>query len=282
MQNSFNINSPVLTYHLEALRDLISKTEDGKYRLSATGEGAIALMERVEEPPRTTSNTFPSTRRRRTVSFFRLTATIVAITLLISGWSLASVSSIRTNYSLPYESFSRKASTTINGVVYDTSITTIVPPTEELVADGVTVISVRIKHVENVSRGTCNITLRYVEYSPVEDRYVPKQKNYTVGQFLPSQTSDGLIFSGFISLPASIGLGKDEQPLPRDIVISLLANTTDPMPALLLSVEAPIYGSYVETQPYRNQGFLCIAAGVMILIAALASSVFLQIDERRH
>jgi len=64
MQTSFNINSPILTYHLEALRDLVSKTEDGKYRLSATGEGATALMEKVEEAPKTMSRIFPSTRRK--------------------------------------------------------------------------------------------------------------------------------------------------------------------------------------------------------------------------
>jgi DNA-binding transcriptional ArsR family regulator len=282
MQNSFNINSPVLTYHLEALRDLISKTEDGKYRLSSTGEGAIALMERVEEAPRTMSRTFSSTKRRRILSLFQLTTTILAIALLISGGYLASVSSIQTSYSLPYEYFSTKSPTTINGVVYDTSITINVPPTEDLVVNRVALISVRIKHIENVSQGICNITLRYVEYSPAEDRYVPKEGNYAAGQFVPSETRDGLIFSGFISLPPSIGLGISQQPLPRDIVITVLTNTTDPNPASLFSVEAPIYGSYVETQPYRNQAFLCIAAGVMILIAALALSVFLAIDDQRH
>jgi DNA-binding transcriptional ArsR family regulator len=136
MQNSFNVNSPVLTYHLEALRDLISRTEDGKYRLSATGEGAIALMERVEEAPKTTSRTVSPTGRRRVLSLFQLTTTILAITLLISGWYLASVSEIRTSYSLPYESFSRRTPPTINGVIYDTCITTLVPPTEEPVTNG--------------------------------------------------------------------------------------------------------------------------------------------------
>ncbi|MGA2768587.1 MAG: hypothetical protein ABSF24_09790 [Candidatus Bathyarchaeia archaeon] len=49
----------------------------------------------------------------------------------------------------------------------------------------------------------------------MEDRYVPKEQNYTAGQFLPSETSDGLIFSGFISLPATIGLEKANNPYPR-------------------------------------------------------------------
>jgi DNA-binding transcriptional ArsR family regulator len=282
MQNSLNINSPVLTYHLEALRDLISKTDDGKYRLSSTGDGATALMERVEEPPKTTPRTF-ATRHRRILSLFQITTTILALTLLTSGWYLASVSSTQTSYSLPSESLSQKTPTSINGVVYDTSITTTVPPTEGLIANSVDLIFVRIKDIENVSKGIINITLRYVEYSIAEDRYVPKEENYTAGQFLPSETSDGLIFSGFISLPASIGLAKSEQPLPRDIVISVFTNTTDPNPASLLSIEAPFYQNlYVETQPYRNQGFLCTAAGLMILFATLMLSAFLAIDMQRN
>jgi DNA-binding transcriptional ArsR family regulator len=281
MQTSFNINSPVLTYHLEALRDLVSKTEDGKYRLSATGEGTTALMEKVEEAPKTMSRIFPSTRRKRIMNLFQLTATILAITLLISGWYLVSVLAVQTSYSLPYESSALKTPTTVNGVVYDTCINTRVSPTEGLVVDGVTVISVRIRSIENVTQGIYNLTLRYVEYSPAEDRYVPKERDYS-GEFSPTEIKVGQIFSGFISLPASIGLGKSEQPLPRDIVITVLTNTTDPHPASLLNVVAPIYGSYVESQPYRNQGFLCIAVGVIVLIAAFTLSIFLLIDEHRH
>jgi DNA-binding transcriptional ArsR family regulator len=131
MQNSLNINSPVLTYHLEALKELISKTEDGEYRLSSTGEGATALMERVEEAPRTMSTIF-SSRHKRILSLSLVTTTILAIALLTSGWYLSSVSSIQSSYSLPYESFSQKTPTTINGVAYDTSINTTVPPTEGL------------------------------------------------------------------------------------------------------------------------------------------------------
>jgi DNA-binding transcriptional ArsR family regulator len=283
MQNSLNINSPVLTYHLEALRDLVSKTEEGKYSLSSAGEGATALMERVEEAPKVLPRTFASTRHRRILSLIQIATIILAIALLISGWFLASVSSFQNSYSLPYESFSIKTPTSINGVVYDTSITTTVPPTEGLVANRVDVIFVRIKNVENVSNGIINITLRYVEYSVAEDRYVPKEENYAGGQFVPSETRDGLIFSGFISLPASVGLGKNEQPLPRDIVISVFTNTTVPIPSSLLSVEAPFYQNlYVETRPYRNQGFQCAVAGLIILFATLMLSAFLAIDMQRN
>jgi len=282
IQNSFNVNSPVLTYHLEALKDLISKTEDGKYRLSVTGEGAIALMERVEEAPQTMPRTVSSPRRRRALSLLQLTATILAITLFISGWYLASISTTQDSYTLPFEYSSRKIPTTVDGVVYNTYITIRAPPTKELVINRVDRISVRIKNAENVSLGICNVTLRYLEYSPVEDKYIPKELNYTAGQFMPAETSDGLIFSGFMTLPASIGLGISEQPIPRDIVVTVLTNITASNPAPLFKIEAPLYGLYVERQPYRDQGFLCIAAGVIILIATLAVSIFLLIDDYRH
>ena len=49
MQRIFNVSSPFLTYHLESLKELVLKTESGMYRLSNMGEGATALMEKVEE-----------------------------------------------------------------------------------------------------------------------------------------------------------------------------------------------------------------------------------------
>lgn len=52
MLEAFRIESPHLTYHLEALGDLLYKTKDGKYGLSTFGEAATAMMYQVEEAPR--------------------------------------------------------------------------------------------------------------------------------------------------------------------------------------------------------------------------------------
>lgn len=49
MLNVFGVESSHLTYHLESLRELVSKAEDGTYRLSAFGEAAISIMRKVEE-----------------------------------------------------------------------------------------------------------------------------------------------------------------------------------------------------------------------------------------
>lgn len=45
------ISSSHLTYHLEHLGELVSKTEDGAYMLSSFGEAAVTAMREVEEVP---------------------------------------------------------------------------------------------------------------------------------------------------------------------------------------------------------------------------------------
>jgi len=49
MQETFRIESSHLTYHLENLRELVYKTDDGRYRLSTFGEAAVTTMIQVEE-----------------------------------------------------------------------------------------------------------------------------------------------------------------------------------------------------------------------------------------
>jgi len=49
---ALGISSSHLTYHLENLGELVSKTEDGKYKLSTFGEAAVGTMSKVEEAPK--------------------------------------------------------------------------------------------------------------------------------------------------------------------------------------------------------------------------------------
>jgi hypothetical protein len=53
MLNRFKIESSHLTYHLESLGVLISKTERGKYQLSTFGGAAVSMMGWVEEASKT-------------------------------------------------------------------------------------------------------------------------------------------------------------------------------------------------------------------------------------
>jgi DNA-binding transcriptional ArsR family regulator len=48
------ISSSHLTYHLENLGQLVSKMDDGKYKLSTFGEAAVGTMSKVEEAPKVT------------------------------------------------------------------------------------------------------------------------------------------------------------------------------------------------------------------------------------
>jgi hypothetical protein len=51
MLESTGVSSSHLTYHLENLGQLVSKADDGKYKLSTFGEAAVTTMSRVEETP---------------------------------------------------------------------------------------------------------------------------------------------------------------------------------------------------------------------------------------
>jgi len=52
MLEALEISSSHLTYHLENLGELVSKMENGKYRLSTFGEVAVTTMSKVEEAPK--------------------------------------------------------------------------------------------------------------------------------------------------------------------------------------------------------------------------------------
>jgi len=51
MFESLGISSSHFNYHLDNLGDLVTKTDDGKYKLSFLGEAAMAMMSKVEETP---------------------------------------------------------------------------------------------------------------------------------------------------------------------------------------------------------------------------------------
>ncbi len=51
MVDTLGVSSSHLTYHLESLGELITKSEDGLYRLSSFGEATVGAMKSVEEVP---------------------------------------------------------------------------------------------------------------------------------------------------------------------------------------------------------------------------------------
>jgi len=69
MLEELGISSSHLTYHLESLGELVSKMEDGRYKLSTFGEAAVATMSRVEEAPKTTEPRHPPALTMKWKSF---------------------------------------------------------------------------------------------------------------------------------------------------------------------------------------------------------------------
>lgn len=57
---ALDISSSHLTYHLDSLGELVSKMEDGKYKLSSFGEASVNMMKGVEEVPDTRSKRLSS------------------------------------------------------------------------------------------------------------------------------------------------------------------------------------------------------------------------------
>ncbi len=282
MQNLFKVHSPYLTYHLESLKDLVSKTENGRYRLSSMGEGAVALMERVEETPKTTPKYRLSSGWRRILNTFQLSATILAIALILTGWYLTSVTTNEYLYPLPTGSTIRYGvAETVEGDTFTTRISTWVPPPEQLTINKVALLLVKCLFIDNTTQGIYNITVRYLEVSTVDGTYIPAERNYT-GRFLPPGIGDGYIFSGFVSVPGSVGLAESQQPIPKDILITVLTNMTAPITSQPFRVESARYGNvYIEKQPYRVGALPCIAAGVILLVGTLITSISTQLYERK-
>jgi len=84
LQRTLGIESSHLTYHLEELGSLLTKTEKGEYALSSLGTAAVSTMKQVEEPcdvPRDTQTLQKFWRRERTRAF---TLGIICLILSVS------------------------------------------------------------------------------------------------------------------------------------------------------------------------------------------------------
>jgi DNA-binding transcriptional ArsR family regulator len=281
MQKLFNVTSPFLTYHLDSLKELVLKAENGMYQLSNMGEGAVALMEKVEETPKTTPRDTALSKRKRIPTMVQLSLTLIAIGLVLSGGYLMSITTAEYRYPLPTETISYDTAEMVDGSTFTTHITTLVPPPEALTINKVAVLYVNFPSIGNTTGGIYNITVRYLEFSIIEGTYIPGQRNYT-GQFTSTGIEGDYIFSGFVSVPSSIGFSISEQPIPKDIVITVLTNKTAPIEASPFIVESVMYGNrFIEEQPYRTLALACISAGTVILGAALITSISIQIYKRR-
>ncbi len=85
-----DIDTGHLNYHLESLGELVSKTEQGKYRLSEFGKAALGLMSGVEETETSRQKSVDSRSSRRRI--MRWSQIVPVIALVIAGIILMNVS----------------------------------------------------------------------------------------------------------------------------------------------------------------------------------------------
>jgi DNA-binding transcriptional ArsR family regulator len=93
MLEALGVSSSHLTYHLENLGELVSKQENGDYRLSTFGAASVDTMKIVEEAPAVRSkHGFPLSLRWRSL----LAGLIIAIIFLasFSYWQYASLNQV--------------------------------------------------------------------------------------------------------------------------------------------------------------------------------------------
>jgi len=76
MEERLSLSSSHLTYHLDALKELVTKTDTG-YKLSVFGQAAVEMIEKVEDPPQI--------QAKKTLQYKQATFILLAIAILTSG-----------------------------------------------------------------------------------------------------------------------------------------------------------------------------------------------------
>ncbi len=85
MSEVLEISSSHLTYHLESLGELLSKTDKGAYKLSTFGEASVNTMKVVEEAPAT----YSKQGRSLSIRWKSILAFLVIATIVLSSVSSA-------------------------------------------------------------------------------------------------------------------------------------------------------------------------------------------------
>ncbi len=103
MLEVLGVSNSFLTYHLENLGELVSKMEDGKYRLSSFGEDAMATMTRVEDIPSNKTHQSPQTKPKKIFGkSVALVLGLICIVLIafIAYFAVAGISAQNSNSNL--------------------------------------------------------------------------------------------------------------------------------------------------------------------------------------
>jgi DNA-binding transcriptional ArsR family regulator len=98
MLEALGISSSHLTYHLENLGELVSKTENGEYKLSTFGKAAVTTMSKVEEVPKVTETKRPSSLSTKWKSLFVVLMIGLVVLAGISYAQYQSLNKISSDY----------------------------------------------------------------------------------------------------------------------------------------------------------------------------------------
>ena len=88
--NELGIENGLLNYHIESLRELIRKGEDGSYTLSEFGLASLNLIKRIEDPVSTQSDK----HHRSRLLLLQGIGALLIVALSVSTWSLYSSNQI--------------------------------------------------------------------------------------------------------------------------------------------------------------------------------------------
>jgi DNA-binding transcriptional ArsR family regulator len=83
---SLDVDTGHLNYYLESLEELLSKTQEGKYRLSEVGKSATKLMHSVEENEHHRVETYKLKISKRRIVFLIQLITIIALIVAALGF----------------------------------------------------------------------------------------------------------------------------------------------------------------------------------------------------
>ncbi len=203
---------------------------------------------------------------------------VLAVSLILSGLYLNSVSKVQSSYQLPVEWGSLRTPIQFNGTNYNCSINVFVSPPLEGVgtSNWVAPIYVYLNEPSNLTAGVYFVTLRYASYNVSASSYSPQQTNYT-GTFSTIQTKKQDLIISAISMKPPFEVGpSDQQPIVRDVVFSFYCNATGKLPSPLFTITTPIdltHSGFIVSYPYRNQGNILLSVGIASLIVAMAISL---------
>lgn len=114
-----SIDSGHLSYHIENLGELITRSLDGKYELSSVGAAAVKLMSGVEEQPRSLAR--QKTKETLIDDFRKIYTLFLAIALVIAGLYFVNLTTIEQPSSIADER--RVPKTIVSGQPYRYNIT---------------------------------------------------------------------------------------------------------------------------------------------------------------